>query len=224
MDNSSFEILAKQAYEAGNYEEYVNYARREYNLSKNQSSLEELQKAEKYLKLYNEIQDIIKLENRSSYEILGISSNSSINEIKRIFREKASRYHPDRAPVKGSHDAFRIIQMAYFNINTEEKKFEYDAKDNKKRRPSSAWQSDFYNNLRSDNFYRTGNGESFVFTASLNSQVWPLEFYYQDLANVYSSLYRNRFYSRNNSRVFDSRHSLGFFILLFIFIILNILL
>ena len=110
--------------------------------------------------------------------------------------------------------------MAYFKINTEEKKSEYDMKDTGRRSSNSYWQNSFTNNLRTDSFYST-NGRSFVFTASVNSPGWPFEIYYQDLANMYSSLCRNRL--NNRTRQFDPRHSLGFFVLLLIFIFLNLL-
>lgn len=217
---TSFEAQAKESYEQGNYEDYVKYANKQYEQTKSQDDLEELQKAEKYLNLFKEIQEIIKMENKSSYDILGISQKSSINEIKRAFREKASRYHPDRAPVKGAHDAFRIIQMAYFNINTEEKKAEYDTKSTRKQTFYSHRSNDLYNMPRTEHLFTSENG-SFVFSASFNSSTWPFEIYYQDLANIYSSFYRNRTMSSN--RTIDQGHGFRFLIVVFVFILLNLI-
>jgi len=55
-------------------------------------------------------------ELQKSYEILGLSQDASVNEIKRAFREKAKKMHPDVNAGKHAHDQFVSIQKAYENL------------------------------------------------------------------------------------------------------------
>lgn len=62
------------------------------------------------------------------YEILGVSHGSSIQEIKRSFRKKAKRLHPDlnrSQPLKAADD-LRILIKAYEILGNGEKREEYD--------------------------------------------------------------------------------------------------
>ncbi|MBX2810302.1 MAG: DnaJ domain-containing protein [Myxococcales bacterium] len=45
------------------------------------------------------------------YITLGVSSNSSPNEIRRAYRQRARATHPDRP--EGDHNAFLAVQAAY---------------------------------------------------------------------------------------------------------------
>ena len=54
------------------------------------------------------------MENRNFYEILGISADADIAEIRKATRDSAMKYHPDRNP--GNPDAeerFKEIRQAY---------------------------------------------------------------------------------------------------------------
>lgn len=218
---TNFKTLEKECYETGNYEEYVKQAKQQYFDTKNENDLLELQKAEKYLTLYHEIQQIIELENRSSYEILEITQTSTITEIKRVFRQMASKYHPDRAPVKGSHDAFRIIQKAYFDINTEEKKADYDSNRLSKPFQSARASSNIYGSHTQTGQTFVTPGGIFSFSTSFSTSNRPIEFYYQDLATSYSSLFGSRF--QNQQRDADQRPTLGIVFIIIVFLIINAL-
>jgi DnaJ-class molecular chaperone len=209
---------AKESCENGDYEKYVQYAKNQYEITKSEEDYEEYQKSKKYLNLSQEIQQIIKLENKSSYEILNVKPDAPTAEIKRAFRAKATKYHPDRAPIKGAHDAFRIIQKAYFDINTEEKRAEYDQ--NIKRSSCAFRAADIYRSVQ-PNFYYSSANNGFMFSGSFNTGNVPFEFQYQNLSALYSALYSRRPQSR--PRQVEQRSTIPVFMLILLFILLNVL-
>ncbi|GEM_PF-1066540 len=67
---------------------------------------------------------------KNYYEILGISSNASVDEIKAAYRKLALKYHPDTG---GSCDVERFLQVqeAYDNLCDSEKRSDYDQQYNR---------------------------------------------------------------------------------------------
>lgn len=120
--------LSSKCFEAEDYPGYLRHAKLQYEKSKDPEDKELYDRAVKECATYEEIQAIINSDHNDYYAILGISKNASIKEIKEAFRIKASRCHPNRTRVHGATHATRIINKAYFEINTEEKKATYDAK------------------------------------------------------------------------------------------------
>ena len=59
------------------------------------------------------------------YELLGIGRNASAQEIKKAFRDKAKRLHPDIAGEKGVGEMRKLI-AAYEILNDRNRRFEYD--------------------------------------------------------------------------------------------------
>ncbi|MDR0876621.1 MAG: DnaJ domain-containing protein [Treponema sp.] len=59
------------------------------------------------------------------YSLLGISQSASPKDIKRAFREKAKRLHPDIAG-KAAEDAMRKLLTAYEALSDEDRRYEYD--------------------------------------------------------------------------------------------------
>jgi curved DNA-binding protein CbpA len=47
------------------------------------------------------------------YRLLGINAEADADEIKRAFREKAKKYHPDLNPDPGAQEAFITVHTAY---------------------------------------------------------------------------------------------------------------
>jgi molecular chaperone DnaJ len=64
---------------------------------------------------------------RDYYDVLGVSKNSSDQEIKKAFRRTAMKYHPDRNPDdNNASDKFKEAQEAYEVLGDTEKKETYD--------------------------------------------------------------------------------------------------
>ena len=59
------------------------------------------------------------------YEILGLQSNSTIEEIKKAYRKKARLYHPDINPAPDAKDHFISITEAYDFLIANHEKIKY---------------------------------------------------------------------------------------------------
>lgn len=60
------------------------------------------------------------------YEILGVSKDASVDEIKKRYRKLALEHHPDRNPGKENEDRFKEIGEAYSVLSDRSKRAEYD--------------------------------------------------------------------------------------------------
>lgn len=61
------------------------------------------------------------------YEVLGVSKDASLDEIKKVFRKLALKYHPDRNPGdKEAEKKFKEISNAYGVLSDPEKRKAYD--------------------------------------------------------------------------------------------------
>ncbi len=65
-------------------------------------------------------------QKRDYYEVLGVSRNSSDEEIKKAFRKLALEYHPDRNKNEGAAERFKEINEAYQVLTDSEKRSTYD--------------------------------------------------------------------------------------------------
>jgi len=63
---------------------------------------------------------------RDFYKILGLAQKASPDEIKKAFRKKAMKYHPDRNKGEGAEKKFKEINEAYETLSDPQKKENYD--------------------------------------------------------------------------------------------------
>ena len=67
------------------------------------------------------------VEKRDYYEVLEINRNASGVEIKKAFRQRAIKYHPDKNPGdKAAEDKFKEITEAYEVLSDAQKRAQYD--------------------------------------------------------------------------------------------------
>ena len=65
------------------------------------------------------------------YAALGLTSDASLADIKKAFRQKASQFHPDRNSDEDAPARFRAAQEAYDVLSDDAKRQAYD--DNRRR-------------------------------------------------------------------------------------------
>lgn len=65
---------------------------------------------------------------KSAYEVLGVASSASPDQIRRAYRARAKDTHPDRAgDAAGASDAFLAVRVAYELLMDPARRAAYDA-------------------------------------------------------------------------------------------------
>ena len=60
------------------------------------------------------------------YAVLGVAPNASEEEIKKVYRSLAMRYHPDRNDAPAAEVRFKSVTKAYEILSDRAKRAEYD--------------------------------------------------------------------------------------------------
>jgi curved DNA-binding protein CbpA len=64
--------------------------------------------------------------NRDPYDVLGIASTASPDDIRQAFRRQAAQWHPDRNPAPEAAARFRQAQQAYELLSDEARRRAHD--------------------------------------------------------------------------------------------------
>lgn len=70
----------------------------------------------------------LRIEQKTHYEVLGVSTNATTEEIKKAYKKKASQYHPDKnyGNEKEVEEMFKSIANAYDVLKDPEERIQYD--------------------------------------------------------------------------------------------------
>lgn len=66
------------------------------------------------------------MSKRDYYEVLGVSKTSTEAEMKKAYKRKAMKYHPDRNPGDDGEEKFKEAKEAYEVLSNEDKRAAYD--------------------------------------------------------------------------------------------------
>ncbi|MCS1350449.1 molecular chaperone DnaJ [Mechercharimyces sp. CAU 1602] len=66
------------------------------------------------------------MSQKDLYEVLGVSSDASKEEIRKAYRKLARKYHPDVNSDEGAEDKFKELTKAYEVLSDEQKRSNYD--------------------------------------------------------------------------------------------------
>lgn len=66
------------------------------------------------------------MSKRDYYEVLGVSKNSSQDEIKKSYRKLVMQFHPDRNKDADAPEKFKEVQEAYDVLSDQQKRAQYD--------------------------------------------------------------------------------------------------
>ena len=73
-----------------------------------------------------ETMTILHTELKDYYQILGVARDATTEEIRKAYRNKAKRYHPDVNPAQDAHEQFIEISEAYEVLRDPETRANYD--------------------------------------------------------------------------------------------------
>jgi hypothetical protein len=127
------------------------------------------------------------------YEILGLSVNSSVDEIKKAYRKKARLYHPDINPSPDAIDHFISVTEAYEflianheNICSDDQAYNKAMEDWRKyrqdrsRKRATRYARASYETFRNTKFYKTTrifDGTSIIFSFAVSIMVLSYTIY-----------------------------------------------
>ena len=90
---------------------------------------------------------------RDYYKVLNVSRKASKDEIKRVYRKLALKYHPDRNKSPDAEEKFKEISEAYAVLSDDEKRMQYDQFGHEGIRGRYTW-NDIFRGADFDSIFR----------------------------------------------------------------------
>ncbi len=87
-------------------------------------------------------------ENKSHYEVLGVSKRASAKSIKKAYRKLALKYHPDKNKEASAAEVFKRINEAHTVLSSPSQKSKYDSKMSSRSGSSSSRHGSNYTSYR----------------------------------------------------------------------------
>lgn len=132
------------------------------------------------------------MRDRDYYDILGVTRDASMEEIKRAYRRLARHYHPDIAEDKGEAEVnFKYINEAYSVLSDHEKRACYDNCLGRNQDPSPAGTHSGFEELM-EIFERLFNFEQNSFMA-FRSRCSPWSIWRKSLQNMMQFQFQDSF-------------------------------
>ena len=103
------------------------------------------------------------MEYKDYYKILGVDKKATQEEIKKVYRKLAVKYHPDKNPGdKKSEEKFKEISEAYDVLGDPEKRKKYDTLGDDWQSQAQGYPNDFYNSRQSGRGRQQGSSQYFT--------------------------------------------------------------
>ena len=129
------------------------------------------------------------------YNVLGVSENADIKDIKKVFRELSLKWHPDRNKDPEAITKIQLINEAYSILGDEDKRIQYDEE---RRNPHCFQQQtsfpsggSFSTNV-SENFFTSNDAKAKEMQDKIRDQ----------FTNAFFKGFANSFSVNNNQNVF----------------------
>lgn len=106
----------------------------------------------------------------SYYDLLGVKTNATPEELKKAYRKLALKYHPDKNPTEG--EKFKQIQQVYEVLSDADKRQIYDDGGEQALKKGGYDSSDFGNPMDFFEAMFGGMGGGCVFILTLLVAVW----------------------------------------------------
>ncbi|MFT6268814.1 MAG: curved DNA-binding protein [Alphaproteobacteria bacterium] len=121
------------------------------------------------------------MEFKDYYKILGVDESADLNEIKKVYRKLALKYHPDTSPDPNGEEKFKEVVEAYEVLKNTKKRAEYD-------------ELRLYGSRAPEGFDAPPGWQS----ATANNQYQPNE--YDDFSEFFNSYFANRANGQRHSQ------------------------
>lgn len=110
------------------YFSYMHQLKLQFESTNLKEDKENYEKARKLYDLYKEIQKVNSLNEKDYCKIMGVDKNINQNDLKKKYNALIMKYHPDKAKIEGSNEAYLRVRKAYEVLKNKCNKNEFRTK------------------------------------------------------------------------------------------------